>query len=651
MGLLIFLPIFVNLILCGLFFQMMSKRFVQVLTVGGVLLSFFGAISVFLRVLSGKIIEKTLLEWIKIPSIASFGGVYPDAGFTAYWSFYADSLSAIMFIVVTGVSLLVHLYSLGYMSHDPHQKRFMIYLNLFTFFMLVLVSANNFLQLFVGWEGVGVSSYLLIGFWFNKNSANAASIKAFVVNRVGDLALIIGICLIYFYFGTLEFKPVFAKVGELASVKFNLFGTDILLMNLICTCLFLGAMGKSAQLGLHVWLPDAMEGPTPVSALIHAATMVTAGVFLLARCSFLFEYAPFAKNLVVLVGALTAIFAATIALTQNDIKKIIAYSTCSQLGYMFFAAGLGAYEAAIFHLATHAFFKALLFLSAGSVIHAIHEEQDISKMGGLAKKIPLTYTCFLIGSLAIAGIFPFAGYFSKDAILEAAFMSHSTLGNLAFALGILAASLTSFYSWRLIIKVFNGKTRLDIKSFDEAHECPPVMAVPLLVLLCMSVITGFVGVRFLNILSTEGFFHGVIYHSTSILDEIHYTPTLIKYIPMVISIFMIILAYFLYLIKPNLQLLIKSKLSVIYYLFYKKYYVDEAYKYLFVKPVISLSLLVSRWLDRAFIDRFIPHLSVSFTKLSSYGIRKSQSGMVQNYVILSLTAFIIIIYFTLGYVK
>ncbi|MFM7703122.1 MAG: NADH-quinone oxidoreductase subunit L, partial [Alphaproteobacteria bacterium] len=372
-----------------------------------------------------------------------------SGSFVANWEVHIDALSVVMFVVVTFVSSLVHLYSIGYMHEDKSVARFMSYLSLFTFFMLALVSSANFVQLFFGWEGVGVASYLLIGFWFKKDSANRASMKAFIANRVGDLGLILAIALIYFNFGSLSYNEVFFNICNHSGDRFYMLGTEFLTIDTICILLFIGAMGKSAQIGLHVWLADAMEGPTPVSALIHAATMVTAGVFLVARCSPLFELSPIALDLVVIVGAFTAIFSASIALTQNDIKRIIAYSTCSQLGYMFFACGVSAYSGAIFHLATHAFFKALLFLSAGSVIHAMHHEQDIQKMGGIWKKIPITYAMMWVGSLALAGFPPFAGFYSKDVILEAAYMSHSDFGKLAYILGIIAAFLTAFYSWRL----------------------------------------------------------------------------------------------------------------------------------------------------------------------------------------------------------
>ncbi|MFZ9470461.1 MAG: NADH-quinone oxidoreductase subunit L, partial [Rickettsiales bacterium] len=395
-----------------------------------------------------------------------------SGNFVANWEIHVDALSVVMFVVVTFVSSLVHLYSIGYMHEDKSIARFMSYLSLFTFFMLALVSSANFVQLFFGWEGVGVASYLLIGFWFKKDSANRASMKAFIANRVGDLGLILAIALIYLNFGSLNYNDVFYNICNHSGDRFYMLGTEFLTIDTICILLFIGAMGKSAQIGLHVWLADAMEGPTPVSALIHAATMVTAGVFLVARCSPLFELSPIALDLVVIVGATTAIFSASIALTQNDIKRIIAYSTCSQLGYMFFACGVSAYSGAIFHLATHAFFKALLFLSAGSVIHAMHHEQDIQKMGGLWKKIPFTYAMMWIGSLALAGFPPFAGYYSKDVILETAYIAHSPLGNFAYAVGIITAFLTTFYSWRLIFLTFHGKTRADNHTYSHAHESP-----------------------------------------------------------------------------------------------------------------------------------------------------------------------------------
>ncbi len=445
----VFLPLF-GFLFSGLFSRICAKnfsdKFAQIFSTTLLIASAVCAALVFADVYQNKTNETVaLMSWIS------------SGDFSFNWSLKLDSLTAIMLVVVTFVSCLVHVYSTAYMHEDKSIARFMSYLSLFTFFMLALVTADNFVQLFFGWEGVGVASYLLIGFWYKKQSANAAAMKAFIANRVGDFGLILAISFIFMTYGSVEF----AKVFELAAAGSTL--------DTICILLFIGAMGKSAQIGLHVWLADAMEGPTPVSALIHAATMVTAGVFLVARCSPMFELSPLALNIVTIVGATTALFAATIALTQNDIKKIIAYSTCSQLGYMFFACGVSAYSAAIFHLATHAFFKALLFLGAGSVIHAMHHEQNIQKMGGLWKKIPITYAMFWIGSLALAGFPPFAGFYSKDAILEAAFMSHSAFGKFAYGMGIVAAFLTAFYSWRLLFLTFHGKTRADHHTYDHAH--------------------------------------------------------------------------------------------------------------------------------------------------------------------------------------
>src|SRR5271154_1329854 len=390
------------------------------------------------------------------------------------WALRYDTLSAVMVAMVTLVSAMVHIYSVGYMAHDKSIPRFMAYLSLFTFFMLMLVTADNFVQLFFGWEGVGLCSYLLVGFWYDRPSANAAAIKAFIVNRIGDFGFALGIFTVYLIFGSLQFDTVFAAAPDVAHNTIPFLGFDVDAITIACILLFIGAMGKSAQLGLHTWLPDAMEGPTPVSALIHAATMVTAGVFMLARLSPLFEYSPVALGIVVVVGGTTAIFAASIGMAQNDIKRVIAYSTCSQLGYMFFAAGVSAYGAAMFHLITHAFFKALLFLGAGSVIHAVSGEQDMRKMGGLRSLIPATYVLMWIGSLSLAGIWPFAGYYSKDTILEAAWAAGGFIGNYAYCLGILTAFLTAFYSWRLLFMTFHGKPRASREIMNHVHESPKV---------------------------------------------------------------------------------------------------------------------------------------------------------------------------------
>ena len=469
-----FLAVFTPLlafVVAFFFGKALGHKGAQVVTCAGILLAAFAAINLFFDVALGgnaRVVE--LAPWVI------------SGDFAVHWSLRVDTLSVIMINVITIVSACVHIYSLGYMSHDGARGRFMSYLSLFTFAMLMLVTADNLLQLFFGWEGVGLASYLLIGFWNHKHSANAAAQKAFVVNRVGDFGLALGMMAIFVVFGSIGFDEIFAQVAEKSDVTFDLFGMHVHAMTAIALLLFVGAIGKSAQLGLHTWLPDAMEGPTPVSALIHAATMVTAGVFLVARMSPLFEYAPVALMVVTVIGGLTAFVAATIGMTQFDIKRVIAYSTMSQLGYMFFALGVSAYGAAMFHLMTHAFFKALLFLGAGSVIHAMGDEQDVRKMGGIWKKIPYTYAFMWIGSLALAGIPPFAGYFSKDIVLEAAWADHTWFGNFAFALGIAAAFMTAFYTWRLLIMTFHGKPRATQKVMGHVHESPPVMLGPLAVL-------------------------------------------------------------------------------------------------------------------------------------------------------------------------
>ena len=555
-----------------------------------------------------------------------------------------DSITAIMLFVVTLVSSLVHIYSIGYMHEDPHRQRFFAYLSLFTFFMVVLVTSKDFLQLFLGWEGVGLCSYLLIGFWFKKESANLASIKAFVTNRVADVFMACGVCLVYYTFGTLNFENVFQQVYDGISNTYyfgetvNIMGYKVESLTLIGVLLFIGAMGKSAQLFLHVWLPDAMEGPTPVSALIHAATMVTAGVFLMAKCWIFVESSVFLQQMITYIGATTAIFAATVALVQTDIKKIIAYSTCSQLGYMFFAIGVLVPTAGIFHLVTHAFFKALLFLGAGSVIHACHHEQNIFKMGGLAKKIPITFAMFMIGSIAIAGIYPLSGYFSKDAILEAAFASHSEHGNYAFLLGIFSAFLTSFYSWRLIILVFHGKYRGD--SHHNSHESPIIMLIPLFILAFFAIITGLIGNN-LHILNTE-FWYGAIYVSKDILEKMHHLPYLIKYLPSIISFLAIFLAYVLYIKFPNFIAKISQKMKYLRLLFEKKYYFDEIYTRIIVKPLFTLSKFLINTFEKV-LDAILPHGFVSFVKICANGIGRVQSGIVFVYFLVFF-AFISLIF-------
>ena len=474
----IFLPL-LGFLFCFLVGKQFNYRVYQISTTSILFLCTLFSWIIFIQFINNKETEIIfILNWIT------------SGNFIVDWSIRLDTLTAVMFIVVTTVSACVHLYSIGYMEEDPSKIRFMGYLSLFTFFMLVLVSSNNLLQMFFGWEGVGLASYLLIGFWHHKDSANKAAIKAFVVNRVGDFGYAIGIAGIFYIFGTISFDSIFSQVDRFSEHQIKFLSFSFPTLDFLCFLLFIGAMGKSAQLGLHTWLPDAMEGPTPVSALIHAATMVTAGVFLVARMSPLYEFATFTNLFITFIGAATAIFAASIALTQNDIKRVIAYSTCSQLGYMFFAAGVGAYNASIFHLTTHAFFKALLFLSAGSVIHAMHHEQDMRKMGGLYKKIPFTATMMWIGSLAIIGFPYLSGYYSKESILENAFYASNGIAYFAYLVGILTALLTAFYSWRLLFLTFHGENRSNNKTYDHAHESPLVMTAPLFILAIGSIFSG-----------------------------------------------------------------------------------------------------------------------------------------------------------------
>ena len=653
----VFLPL-IGFILCSLLSRLapnrnqssetqnFSDKFAQYFTTSCLLISMIFSWYIFFDFFQNKIPQNHLIiNWIS------------SGDFIVNWALKLDSLTSVMLVVVTTISFLVHLYSISYMHEDKSIARFMSYLSLFTFFMLMLVTADNFLQLFFGWEGVGVASYLLIGFWFKKQSANVASMKAFIANRVGDFGLIFAIALIYLNFGTLDYSQVFDSASQHLDDKFNFAGFELVTIDWICILLFIGAMGKSAQIGLHVWLADAMEGPTPVSALIHAATMVTAGVFLVIRCSPLFELSPIALNFVTIIGALTAFFSATIALTQNDIKKIIAYSTCSQLGYMFFACGVSAYSPAIFHLATHAFFKALLFLSAGSVIHAMHHEQDIRKMGGIYKKIPFTYAMMWIGSLALAGFFPFAGYYSKDTILESAFMSNAPFAKLAFGLGLASAFLTAFYSWRLLFLTFHGKTRANHHTFDHAHESPKLMLIPLAVLAIGSVIAGYFGVHYFNMISSENnFFADSIFiaeKNSELLSEIHHTPILIKFLPMILSAIAIILAYWFYVRNNDLPKKLAKKFSWLYKFSLNKWYFDELYEVIFIKPMRSLGNFLWRIIDVKFVDG-IPNGLALICKFASQGISKVQTGFIYNYAlwmvlgIVGILSFLVLTLKTLG---
>ena len=617
----VFLPLIGSIV--GYFGKSLTKLFSEITTSFFVSLSSILSIIVFWEgIQNNSYGNYKIFEWIS------------SGNFVANWSINIDPLSSVMLVVVTLISALVHIYSIGYMSHDPHKPRFMSYLSLFTFSMLALVVSDNFLQLFFGWEGVGLCSYLLIGFWYKKETANNAAIKAFIVNRVGDFGLALGIFLIFFYFGTINFNEVFQLAPQFLEKKFLFLGLETSLITLICLFLFIGAMGKSAQFLLHTWLPDAMEGPTPVSALIHAATMVTAGVFLVVRCSPLFEFSQTALNIVTIVGMTTAIFAASIALVQNDIKKIVAYSTCSQLGYMFFATGIGAYHVAMFHLFTHAFFKALLFLGSGSVIHAFKDEQDIRHMGGIRKQLPYTYVFMLIGTLALTG-FPFlSGFYSKDAIIEFAFLSNSVLGNYAVVIGIFTALLTSIYSWRLFFKTFHGPYNNKTIQLKDTHESPLVMLIPLLLLSIGAVLAGFIFKEILIGHHSNEFWQSSIFF----LEEIKH-----EYIPiwfLLLTPFLVVLAipisfyYFIY----NTKILedFKNTNLPLYNFLLNKWYIDELYEFLFVKSSKKIGSLLWKKGDLGTIDRFGPDGISKLVKIISNKAGRFQTGFIYDYAFVML---------------
>jgi NADH-quinone oxidoreductase subunit L len=546
------------------------------------------------------------------------------------WALRVDTLTAVMLVVVNTVSALVHLYSIGYMDEDPHRPRFFAYLSLFTFAMLMLVTADNLVQLFFGWEGVGLASYLLIGFWYQKPSANAAAIKAFVVNRVGDFGFALGIFAIYMLLKTTDFETIFAGAPGLSGKTIDFFGWQADALTLTCLLLFMGAMGKSAQFLLHTWLPDAMEGPTPVSALIHAATMVTAGVFMVARLSPLFELAPNAQAVVMFFGATTAFFAATVGLVQNDIKRIVAYSTCSQLGYMFVAMGAGAYSVGMFHLFTHAFFKALLFLGSGSVIYAMHHEQDIRNMGGLWRKIPYTYSVMLIGTLALTGFPLTAGYFSKDAIIESAYVAHNPFAYYGFAMTVIAAGLTSFYSWRLIFKTFHGEPH-DQHHYEAAHEAPMWMLVPIGILAAGSILAGF---PFYEVFAGHGvgeFFRESLKMHPNIIDEIHHVPSTIKYLPTVMMAIGLYISYIFYIRRPYIPVELANQHQMLYQFLLNKWYFDELYDLIFVRPAKWLGHFLWKKGDGLVIDGFGPD-GVSARVLDvTRNVVKIQTGYLYHY--------------------
>src|SRR6266446_3749227 len=611
--------------IAGLFCRVIGDRAAQIVTCAALLIAAALSIFVFVRIGfgpdNGKLMVVQLFSWI-------------DSGtLDIAWSLRVDTLTAVMLIVVTGVSSMVHVYSVGYMAEDPSIPRFMAYLSLFTFFMLMLVTADNLVQLFFGWEGVGLASYLLIGFWYDRPSANAAAIKAFIVNRVGDFGFALGIFAIWTLSGSLGFDDIFAKGADMAKMRIHFLWMDLPALETACVLLFIGAMGKSAQLGLHTWLPDAMEGPTPVSALIHAATMVTAGVFMVCRLSPMFEYAPAALAVVGVIGGTTAIFAATIGMAQNDIKRVVAYSTCSQLGYMFFAAGVSAYGAAMFHLFTHAFFKALLFLGAGSVIHAMSAEQDMRRMGGLWNKIPYTYAVMWIGSLSLAGIPFFAGYYSKDTILAASWASGTAVGRYSFCLGIYTAFLTAFYSWRLLIMTFHGKPRADEETLHHVHESPWVMLIPLFVLATGAAIAGYFAEEYFVGAGRAAFWKSSIlvlpgHDSIGAAEEL---SAIIYFLPLVAALLGIAVAYVCYSLIPDLPTRLTLRFRAIYLFLLNKWYFDELYDRLFVRTAFTLGEGLWKTGDGMIIDGLGPDGIAAATRELAREASRLQTGYVYHY--------------------
>ena len=669
--LIVFLPLLAALV-AGLTNKAAPSVFAKAITTGALFVSAALSWPIFLGFVAGTY-EPTVvpvLKWVQSGSLAFD------------WALRVDTLTAIMLVVINTVSALVHLYSWGYMDEDPDQPRFFAYLSLFTFAMLMLVTADNLVQMFFGWEGVGLASYLLIGFWFRKPSASAAAIKAFVVNRVGDLGFMLGIFGTYLVFDTVSITEILAAAPGMSGATIGFLGYNVYTMDVLCVLLFIGAMGKSAQLGLHTWLPDAMEGPTPVSALIHAATMVTAGVFMVCRLSPMFETAPVALGLVTFIGAATCIFAATVGTTQWDIKRVIAYSTCSQLGYMFFAAGVGAYGAAMFHLFTHAFFKALLFLGAGSVIHAMHHEQDMRYYGALRKEIPFTFYAMLAGTLAITGVgvyhlgVGFAGFWSKDAILEVAYARGTELGQFAFWMGTFAALLTSFYSWRLMFLTFWGKPRwADSEHIQHAvhaghdepeehnppvqedaghdtthhvpspnyqagtagyhpHESPISMLIPLGILSIGAVLAGQLFAP--TFLDSAAFWNGSIFYNEPLIHAMHATPYLVKYAAAIVMLLGLLAAWMAYIRDTSLPAKGAEQLGPVYRFFYNKWYFDELYERVFIRPSLWLGRQFWKLGDVGTIDRFGPNGAAWVVERGSMLAKRVQSGYVYSYALVML---------------
>jgi NADH-quinone oxidoreductase subunit L len=618
----------------GLFGRVIGTRASQVITILFMIVAAIagvsGAILLGIGATSAGVIPIT--TWITAGSL------------TVSWALKYDTLSAVMVAMVTTVSMLIHVYSVGYMMHEHRSARFFSYLSLFSFAMLMLVTSDNILQLFFGWEGVGLMSYLLIGYWYERPSACAAAIKAFVVNRVADLFFSVGIALLFLQFGTLSFPAIFAAVPAHAHAEYSLFGTSFPVLEVIGVLLFIGAMGKSAQLFLHTWLPDAMEGPTPVSALIHAATMVTAGVFLMARMSPLMEYAPVALGMVTFIGGSTAFFAATIGCVQNDIKKVIAYSTCSQLGYMFLAVGISAYPIAIFHLITHSFFKSLLFLGSGSVIHAMSDEQDMRKMGGLWRKIPITYAVMWVGFLALSGIPPFAGYYSKDAILDSAATAPSGLAHYGYVMGVIAAFLTAFYSFRVLFMTFHGRSRVEPHVLEHVHESPPVMTVPLILLAIGAACTGFALKPVFIGHAWQSFWGSSIFVLPGInpIARIASISALLDPLPFVVGLLGIATAYLFYIVRVDIPAWLAERFRPIYLFLLNKWYFDELYDFLFVRPTMWLARFLWKVGDAAVIDGVPNGIAVLATDSSAEAV-KLQSGSVAQYAFAMVIGVVVLI--------
>ncbi|RUV70006.1 MAG: NADH-quinone oxidoreductase subunit L [Mesorhizobium sp.] len=647
----VFLPL-LGFLIVGLFGTSLGAKASEYITSGFLVISAVLSWVAFFAVGfgEGEVFTVPVLRWIQ------------SGGLEAAWALRIDTLTVVMLVVVNTVSALVHIYSIGYMHHDPNRPRFFAYLSLFTFAMLMLVTADNLVQMFFGWEGVGLASYLLIGFWYKKPSANAAAIKAFVVNRVGDFGFALGIFGVFVLFGSVNLGTIFANAATFIPAEGAPEGAAVLTflgyaldkqaaMTVVCLLLFMGAMGKSAQVPLHTWLPDAMEGPTPVSALIHAATMVTAGVFMLARLSPLFELSHSALIVVTFIGAFTAFFAATVGLVQNDIKRVIAYSTCSQLGYMFVALGVGAYGAAIFHLFTHAFFKALLFLGSGSVIHAVSDEQDMRNMGGLRTLIPKTYWMMVIGTLALTGVgipvtvIGTAGFFSKDAIIESAFAAHNPMAGLAFVLLVVAACFTSFYSWRLIFMTFHGQPRASHEVMHHVHESPPVMLVPLYILAAGAL---FAGVIFHGAFIGEGyaeFWKASLFTlpENHILHDMHEVPLWVKLAPFVAMLIGFAIAWQFYIRAPEMPKNLAAQHRGLYAFLLNKWYFDELYDLLFVRPAKRLGHFLWKTGDGTVIDGLGPDgVSARVVDVTNRVV-KLQTGYLYHYafaMLIGVAAFV-----------